>query len=171
MSFGQIFLNLASAYCWFKIPQLMQINVQVFNVQVLEPRDQVKTGRPLLPGLAHPDCRLSERFSFHSIATRGGLLSASPARNPPWLNPVPLPQGQGMYLVGTRTSPKLLGSFFPDHRQVHDGLHGLFHILPADPFQPRMEGVFAGEDVGAGQPHERQPRAVGAAADRALHRC
>ena len=24
----------------------MQINVQVFNVQVLEPRDQVKTGRP-----------------------------------------------------------------------------------------------------------------------------
>jgi hypothetical protein len=93
---------LASAYCWFKIPQLMQINVQVFNVQVLEPRDQVKTGRPLLPGLAHPDCRLSERFSFHNIATRGGLLSASPARNPPWLNPVPLPQGQGMYLVGTR---------------------------------------------------------------------
>ena len=40
----------------------------------------------------------------------------------------------------------------------------------ADPFQPRMERVLAGEDVGAGQPHERQPRAVGAAADRALHR-
>ena len=53
---------------------------------------------------------------------------------------------------------------------MDDGLHGLFHVLPAHPFQPRMEGVLAGEDIGAGQPHERQPRAVGAAADARLHR-
>src|ERR1700716_3970817 len=63
-----------------------------------------------------------------------------------------------------------LRPFFPDHREMDDGLHGLFHVLHADPFQPRMERVFPGENIGAGQPHERQPRAVGAAADRGLHR-
>ena len=61
-----------------------------------------------------------------------------------------------------------LGPLLKDHRQMHDGLHGLFHVLHAHPFQPRMERVLAGEDVGAGQPHERQPRAVGAAADAVL---
>src|SRR5471032_1238315 len=39
------------------------------------------------------------------------------------------------------------GPLFPDHREMDDGLHGLFHVLPADPFQPRVERVLAGEDV------------------------
>src|ERR1700731_4669140 len=60
-----------------------------------------------------------------------------------------------------------LGPLLPDHCQMHDGLHRLLHVLNADPFQPGVKGGFAGEDVGAGQAHERQPRAVGAAADRA----
>ena len=34
---------------------------------------------------------------------------------------------------------------------------------------PAMEGVAAGEDVGAGQPHEGEARAVRAAADAAAH--
>ena|SRR5579863_3825204 len=46
------------------------------------------------------------------------------------------------------------GPFFPDRREMDDGLHRLFHVLHAHPFQPRMEGVFAGEDIGAGQSHE-----------------
>ena len=37
---------------------------------------------------------------------------------------------------------------------MHDGLHGLFHVLPADPFEARVERVLAGKDVGAGQAHE-----------------
>ena len=45
-----------------------------------------------------------------------------------------------------------------------------FHVLDAHPLQPGMERVLAGKDVGAGRSHERQPRAVGAAADRASHR-
>src|SRR5215208_758468 len=53
---------------------------------------------------------------------------------------------------------------------MDDGLNSLFHVLYAHPFQARMERVLAGEDVGAGQPHERQPRAVRAAADGSLHR-
>src|SRR5450631_4281241 len=63
-----------------------------------------------------------------------------------------------------------LGPFLPDHREMHDGLHRLFHVLNADPFQPGVEGVFAGEDVGAGQAHERQPRAVGPTTDGARDR-
>src|SRR5450631_395172 len=63
-----------------------------------------------------------------------------------------------------------LRPLFPDHGEMHDGLRGLFHVLHADPFQPRMERVLAGENIGAGQPHERQPRAIGAAADGTLHR-
>jgi len=42
-----------------------------------------KPFRRLLPKLAHQDCRLSERFDFHKIATQGGLLRISeraPAR-------------------------------------------------------------------------------------------
>jgi hypothetical protein len=54
-------------------------------------------------------------------------------------------------------SPNSLRPFFPDHGQVHNRLRRLFHVLAADPFEPRMKGVFAGEDVGAGQAHERQP--------------
>src|SRR6476661_10666459 len=63
-----------------------------------------------------------------------------------------------------------LGPLLPDHREMDDGLHGFFHVLHAHPFLPRMEGVLAGKNVGAGQPHERQPRAVGAAADRTSDR-
>ena len=33
-----------------------------------------------------------------------------------------------------------------------------------------MKRVLAGENIGAGQSHERQPRAVGAAANARLHR-
>ena len=40
--------------------------------------------------------------------------------------------------------------FFKDHRKVNNGLHRLFHVLAAYPFEPRMEGVLAGKDVGAG---------------------
>ena len=47
-----------------------------------------------------------------------------------------------------------LRAFFPDHCQMHDGANGGLHILDADPFQPRVEGVFPGEDVGAGQAHK-----------------
>src|SRR5436190_19464583 len=46
---------------------------------------------------------------------------------------------------------------------MDDGLNSLFHILHAYPFQPRMECVLPRENVGAGQPHKRKPRAVGAA--------
>src|SRR5437867_13454329 len=53
-----------------------------------------------------------------------------------------------------------LGPLFPDHGEMDDGLDGPFHILPAYPFQPRMKRVLAGENIGAGQSHERQPRAV-----------
>jgi hypothetical protein len=35
---------------------------------------------------------------------------------------------------------------------MHDGLNSLLHVLHAHPFQPRVEGVFAGKDVRAGQP-------------------
>src|ERR1700730_3266011 len=63
------------------------------------------------------------------------------------------------------------GPLFPDRGEVDDGVNTLFHVLPAYPFQPRMERVLAGEDVGAGQSHERQPRAVGTAADGSLYRC
>ena len=38
------------------------------------------------------------------------------------------------------------------------------------PLQPRVEVVLAGEEVRRRQPHERQPRTVGAAADRLLDR-
>src|SRR6476661_3461131 len=61
------------------------------------------------------------------------------------------------------------GALFPDHGQMDDGLHGLFHVLHADPFRARVNGVLAGEDVGAGQPHKRQPRPVSATADRVFH--
>ena len=47
---------------------------------------------PTPPKLAHPDCRLSERYGFHTIGNQRRALSISvraPARNPPWLNPVP----------------------------------------------------------------------------------
>src|SRR5882724_5500722 len=67
-------------------------------------------------------------------------------------------------------SSALRGPLLPDHREMHDGLHGFFHVLAADPFEPGVKGVFAGKDVGAGQAHPRQPRAVGAAADRASPR-
>src|SRR4029450_9579774 len=56
---------------------------------------------------------------------------------------------------GNGALPKSLRPFFPDHRQVHNRLRRLFHVLAADPFQARVERVFAGEDVGAGQAHER----------------
>jgi SAM-dependent methyltransferase len=50
---------------------------------------------------------------------------------------------------------KALGPLFPDRREMDDGLHGFFHVLHADPFGARMKGVLAGEDIGAGQSHER----------------
>ena len=50
-----------------------------------------------------------------------------------------------------------LGAFFPDRGKVHDGAYRRFHVLHAHPFEPRVESVFACEDVWAGQAHERQP--------------
>ena len=47
-----------------------------------------------------------------------------------------------------------------------DHLHRLLHVLRRHPLEPRVEVVLAGEDVRRRQPHERQPRAVGAAANR-----
>jgi hypothetical protein len=35
--------------------------------------EQFRQPPSLPPKLAHPDCRLSERFNFHNIATKGGL--------------------------------------------------------------------------------------------------
>src|SRR6478752_4342150 len=67
---------------------------------------------------------------------------------------------------GHLTIVEALSFLLPDHREMHDGLHGLFHVLSADPFEPRVKRVLAGKDVGAGQTHEGQARAVGAAADR-----
>src|ERR1700682_2836304 len=43
-----------------------------------------------------------------------------------------------------------LRPLFPDHGEMHDGLHGLFHVLHADSFQPRLERVLAGENIGTG---------------------
>ena len=37
---------------------------------------------------------------------------------------------------------------------LHNGPHRGFHVLHADPFEPRVECVFARENVGAGQTHE-----------------
>src|SRR5205085_11038534 len=63
---------------------------------------------------------------------------------------------------------KSLGPLLPDHGEMDDGLNSLFHILHAYPFQPRMERVLPRENVGAGQPHQRKPRAIGAAPNRRL---
>lgn len=56
---------------------------------------------------------------------------------------------------------------FPDLCQMHQGHHGFFHVLYRHPFLFGVEGVLAGKDVGAGQPHEGQPRTVRAAPDAA----
>jgi len=58
---------------------------------------------------------------------------------------VPLPAS--LWIVAARALVDL-GLLFPDHREMDDGLHGLFHILPAYPFQTRMKGVLASENVG-----------------------
>ena len=52
---------------------------------------------------------------------------------------------------------RALRPFFPDRGEMDDGLHRLFHVLTADPFQAGVESVLAGKDVGAGQSHEREP--------------
>src|SRR6266498_1681715 len=58
---------------------------------------------PVLPKLVYPDCRLSERFSFHNIANqRRSSCVRAPARNPRWLNPAPSTAAKGTYLVGAR---------------------------------------------------------------------
>ena len=62
---------------------------------------------PTPPKLAHPDCRLSERYGFHTIGNQRRALSISvraPARNPPWLNPVPRLPSQATCLVRARAS-------------------------------------------------------------------
>jgi hypothetical protein len=53
--------------------------------------------------LAYPYCRLSERFNFHSIATKGGLRARMCAlrREPALAQSSPL-LSQGMYLDGAR---------------------------------------------------------------------
>ena len=67
-----------------------------------------------------------------------------------------------------RTKSPASGPFFPDATEVDDHLDRLFHVLRRHPLEPRVEVVLAGEEVRRRQSHERQPRAVGAAADRAL---
>ena len=56
--------------------------------------------------------------------------------------------------------------FLPDADQVNDDLDRFFHVLRRHPFEPRVEILFAGEDVRRRQAHERQSRTVGAAAYR-----
>ena len=57
-------------------------------------------------------------------------------------------------------------ALLPDPAQVDDHFDGLLHVLHRHPLEPRVKVVLAGEEVRRRQPHERQPRAVGAAANR-----
>src|SRR6267154_2319996 len=61
--------------------------------------------------------------------------------------------------------PPYLTTLFPDLAERDDDVDGFLHILTRYPFEPRMEVVFAGKEIGRRQAHERQPRAVGPAAD------
>ena len=64
----------------------------------------------------------------------------------------------------------LADSLAPHPSELDDHLHGLIHVLRRHPLEPRVEVVLAGEEIRRRQPHERQARAVGAAADRPLDR-
>src|SRR6185436_1419633 len=59
-------------------------------------------------------------------------------------------------------------SLLPDPGEMNDDLDRLLHVLNRHPFEPRVEVLLAGKDVGCRQPHERQPASVGAAANRPL---
>src|ERR1051325_2547691 len=43
---------------------------------------------------------------------------------------------------------------------MHDDVDRLLHLLDGYPFEARMEIVLAREQIGRGQPHERQSRSV-----------
>lgn len=55
--------------------------------------------------------------------------------------------------------------FFPDRRKLHDGFHGLLHVLDTHPFLLAVKSMLACINIGAWQAHERKPRAIGAAPD------
>ena len=54
---------------------------------------------------------------------------------------------------------------FPYSSQCNDGLHSPLHILAADPFQRRVEGMATGKNIGSRQAHEAEAGAVSAAPD------
>ena len=60
--------------------------------------------------------------------------------------------------------------FLPHAADLDDQLDRLVHVLRRHPFEPGVEVVLTGEQVRRRQPHERKPRAVGAAADRPFER-
>jgi hypothetical protein len=68
----------------------------------------------LLLKWVHPDCWLSERFSFCNIANRGALLCARSGEKPALAQSSPLYTAKGMYLVRARKQElpgaKLLGT-------------------------------------------------------------
>ena len=71
-------------------------------------------------------------------------------------------------LYGETETALAAGALLPHLREMDDHLDGLLHVLHRHPLEPRVKVVLAGEDVRRRQAHERQPRAVGAAADRAF---
>ena len=84
------------------------------------------------------------------------------------------PAGRGRQRAAGRDRDNRPGrshdALLPHPGEVDDHLDRLLHVLHRHPLEPRVEVVLAGEDVRRRQPHERQPRSVGAAADRVLER-
>ena len=60
---------------------------------------------------------------------------------------------------------KASGLLFPYSSQCNYGLHSALHILMADPFQRRVEGMATGKNIGSGKAHKAETRAVSAAPD------
>src|ERR1700677_932312 len=63
-----------------------------------------------------------------------------------------------------------LNPLLPYLHQLDQYANGLLHILPADPFQGRVERMATREYVGTGQAHEGKSRSVCTASNAAAHR-